>query len=79
MIERADGAVVAVEVKGTASPGTDHLKHLAWMRDHLDTVSPDTFRAGVLLHTGPRSLKVGDHLYSTPIDTLWHPTATRHN
>ncbi len=79
VIERADGAVVAVEVKGTASPGTDHLKHLAWMRDHLDTVSPDTFRAGVLLHTGPRSLKVGDRLYSAPIDTLWHPTATRHN
>ena len=79
VIERADGAVVAVEVKGTASPGTDHLKHLAWMRDHLDAVSPDAFRAGVLLHTGPRSLKVGDRLYSAPIDTFWRPTATRHN
>ncbi len=79
VIERADGAVVAVEVKGTASPGTDHLKHLAWMRDHLDAVSPDAFRAGVLLHTGPRSLKVGDRLYSAPLDTLWRPTATRHN
>ena len=79
VIERADGAVVAVEIKGTASPGTDHLKHLAWMRDHLDAVSPDAFRAGVLLHTGPRSLKVGDRLYSAPIDTLWRPTATRHN
>ena len=29
VIERADGAVVAVEIKATASPGTDHLKHLA--------------------------------------------------
>ncbi len=76
VIERADGAVVAVEIKSTASPGTDHLKHLAWMRDHLDTVSADAFRAGVLLHTGPRSLKVGDRLYSAPLDTLWHPTAT---
>ncbi len=45
----------------------------------LDTMSPDTFRAGVLLHTGPRSLKVGDRLYSAPTDTLWRPTATRHN
>ncbi len=79
MIERADGAVVAVEIKATASPGTDHLKHLAWMRDHLDTVSPDAFRAGVLLHTGPRGLKVGDRLYSAPLDTLWHPTAAHHN
>ena len=79
VIERADGAVVAVEIKGTASPGTHHLKHLAWMRDHLDAVSPDAFRAGVLLHTGPGSLKVGNRLYSAPIDTLWRPTATRHN
>ena len=71
VIERADGAVVAVEVKATASPGPDHLKHLAWLRDRLDTASPDTFRAGVLLHTGPRSLKVGDRLYSAPIDVLW--------
>ena len=46
------------------------------MRDHLDTVSPGTFCAGVLLHTGPRSLRVGDRLYSAPIDTLWHPTVT---
>ena len=41
------------------------------MRDRLDDVSPDTFRAGVLLHTGPRSLKVGDRLYSAPIGVLW--------
>ncbi len=79
VIERADGAVVAVEVKSTASPGADHLKHLAWMRDRLDAMSPDTFRAGVLLHAGPRSLKVGDRLYSAPIDTLWRPTATRYD
>ena len=77
VIERADGAVVAVEVKATASPGAAHLKHLAWLRDHLDAVSPDAFRAGVLLHTGPRSLKVGDRLYSVPIDTLWRQPGTR--
>ena len=79
VIERADGAVVAVEIKGTASPGIDHLKHLAWMRDYLDHVSPDAFRAGVLLHSGSRSLKVGDRLYSAPLDALWRPTETRHN
>ena len=77
VIERADGVVVAVEVKATASPGAAHLKHLAWLRDHLDAVSPDAFRAGVLLHTGPRSLKVGDRLYSVPIDTLWRQPGTR--
>ena len=73
VMERADGAVVAVEVKLTASPGHDHLKHLAWLRDRLDAASPGTFRSGVLLHTGDRSLKVGDRLYSAPLDALWRP------
>lgn len=71
VMERSDGAVVAVEVKATASPGPDHLRQLVWLRDRLDEVSPGTFRAGVLLHTGERSLRVGDRLYSGPIDVLW--------
>ncbi|MCY3924009.1 MAG: ATP-binding protein [bacterium] len=71
VIERSDGAVVAVEVKATASPGPDHLRHLVWLRDRLDEASPGTFRAGVLLHTGERRLRVGDRLCSSPIDVLW--------
>ena len=71
VLERSDGAVVAVEVKATASPGPDHLRQLVWLRDRLDEASPGTFRAGVLLHSGERSLRVGDRLYSSPIDALW--------
>ena len=71
VIERSDGAVVAVEVKATASPGPDHLRQLVWLRDRLDEASPGTFRAGVLLHSGERSFRVGDRLYSSPIDVLW--------
>ena len=54
VIERADGAVLAIEVKLTASPAPDHLKHLVWLRERLDASAPDTFRAGVLLHTSDR-------------------------
>ncbi len=75
VVERSDGAVVAVEVKATASPGPDHLRQLVWLRDRLDEVSPGTFRAGVLLHSGERSLRVGDRLYSSPIDVLWRSDA----
>ena len=71
VVERSDGAVVAVEVKASASPGPDHLRQLVWLRDRLDEASPGTFRAGVLLHTGERSLRVGDRLYSSPVDVLW--------
>ena len=73
VLERSDDAVVAVEVKLTASPGQGQLKHLAWLRDRLDAASPGVFRAGVLLHAADRSHKVGDRLYSAPIDVLWRP------
>lgn len=71
VIERPSGAVVAVEVKATGSPTSRMLSHVAWLRDRLDKVEPEAFRAGVLLHTGPQTLKVGDRLYLAPIDSLW--------
>ena len=71
VLERADGPVVAVEIKATASPHPDHLRHVAWLRDRLDDAAPGLFRAGVLLHTGKQGFKLGDRLYSLPLDTLW--------
>lgn len=67
-----DGSVVGVEVKASQSPAPSGLSHVAWLRDRLDAVSPGAFRAGVLLHTGPQHVKVGDRLFMAPIDTLWH-------
>ena len=72
VLERSDGAVVAVEVKATASPRASDLRHVAAVRDRLDTAEPGAFRAGILLHTGPNTLPLGDRLLSTPINTLWH-------
>ncbi len=71
ILERRDGAVVAVEIKATSSPSSGHLRHVRWLRDKLDSAAPGTFRAGVLLHTGPQSLTVGDRLYLRPISMLW--------
>lgn len=71
MLERSDGAVVAVEIKTTSSPRADHLKHVAWLRDRLDVAAPGTFKAGVLLHTGQQRHKIGDRLSVCPIDVLW--------
>ena len=71
VLERRDGAVVAVEVKATSSPTAGHLHHVGWFRDKLDSAAPGTFRAGVLLHTGPQSLTVGDRLHLRPISMLW--------
>ena len=71
VLERRDGAVVAVEVKATSSPTAGHLRYVRWLRDKLDYAVPGTFRAGVLLHTGPQSLTVGDRLHLRPISMLW--------
>lgn len=71
VIERADGAVVAIEVKATASPRATDLRHLAALRDRLDTAEPGSFRAGVLLHTGSGAFTINDRLHSAPIEVLW--------
>lgn len=71
VIERADGAIVAVEIKATSSPSVDQLRHVTWLRDRLDSASPGAFRAGVLLHTGNQQFTVGDRLQIRPLDTLW--------
>lgn len=71
VIERADGAIVAVEVKATGSPRAEQLRQVAWMRDRIDAVDPGAFRAGILLHTGEQHLTVGDRLHLRPIDSLW--------
>ena len=75
VLERHDGAVVAVEVKATASPRAADLRHVAALRDRLDATEPGAFRAGILLHTGPGMLRFGDRLHSAPIDALWRVPA----
>ncbi len=72
VLERADGALAAVEVKATGSPSENHLKPLQWLRDRLDRTAPGQFRIGVLLHTGPHCHRAGDRLWLAPINTLWN-------
>lgn len=71
VLERADGRIVGVEIKASASPAPSQTGNLAWLRDLMDRTEPGSFAAGVLLHTGPHALKLGDRLYLLPIDRLW--------
>ena len=72
VLERADGALAAIEVKATGSPSENHLKPLRWLRDRLDSSAPGLFRIGVLLHSGPHCHRVGDRLWLVPINALWN-------
>ena len=73
ILERGDGAVIAIEIKATTSPSGRHTKSLEWLRDKVDTVTPGAFRAGYLLHTGEHRLRLSDRIYLRPISALWTP------
>lgn len=61
------GQVIAVEVKASAAPEARDARHLHWLREELG----DRFVAGVILHTGPGSYRLGERVQAAPISTLW--------
>ena len=67
LAELAGGRLVGFEVKADAAPSPDAARHLATLRD----LYPETFVAGIVLHTGPRAYGLGDSLFAVPISSLW--------
>ena len=67
ILEHADGRIVAVEVKGTRSPGEGDLRGLRFLRDRLGA----RFHHGFLLTAAPEALRVGDRIAALPVDALW--------
>lgn len=67
LAELAGDRVVAFEVKATAAPARADGAHLAWLRDRLG----ERFVAGVVLHTGPRTIPLGERIAAAPIAALW--------
>ncbi len=65
--ELAGERLIGIEIKAGASPTAEDAKHLAWLRDELG----ERFVAGVVLHTGPRQIKLGERIVAAPICTLW--------
>lgn len=71
VMEFADGAVVAIEVKASTSFSAKQFTGLAKLRD----VVGDRFVAGVVLNTGRDGYRYADRLYGLPVGALW---AARH-
>lgn len=65
--ERRSGKVAGVEVKLTATPTAAQARHLSAMRDQLG----ERFTVGVLLHTGPQALPLGDRIWALPFSAIW--------
>lgn len=69
LAEAPDGRVVGIEIKSTSAPTARDALHLAWLRDNLGAA----FVAGVVFHTGPRPIALGERLHALPIATIWGP------
>lgn len=67
LAELGGGQIIGIEIKATASPGSDDARHLVWLRDRLG----DGFIHGIVLHTGPRVYALGDRMTAAPISVLW--------
>lgn len=67
LVERADGRVVGLEVKSSASIQPRDFKGLQGLSESLG----DTFHRGVVLYTGTEVLPFGPKMWAVPISGLW--------
>ena len=67
VVERDDGAVVAVEIKAGTHASGSAFTGLAKLRDKIGAA----FRVGVVFHMGERGHHFDDRLIALPIDQLW--------
>jgi predicted AAA+ superfamily ATPase len=67
IMERADGAVAAIEVKASNTVTPADFAAMQALRDQLG----QRFRAGVVLCLGDRIVPFGDRLWLVPLPALW--------
>lgn len=67
LLERANGEVVGIEVKSSATPRVGDASGLALLRDALG----DRFKLGLVVHTGTDTVPLGDRVWAAPIASLW--------
>ena len=67
VLEKTDGSMAGVEVKGGATVGASDFAALQELRDQLGK----RFRAGVVLYQGEQVVPFGDKLWLAPLPLLW--------
>jgi predicted AAA+ superfamily ATPase len=66
IVERADGCVVAIEVKLTRTVADDDVRHLRWLNDKLG----DRLLESVIVTTGPDAYRRSDQVAVVPLALL---------
>ncbi|WNM27690.1 ATP-binding protein [Demequina capsici] len=67
VLERADGMVIAIEVKAGEQVKRSQLSPLVALRDRLGS----SFAAGIAFHTGNVGYEADDRIHALPIERLW--------
>lgn len=67
VLEREDGAVVAIEVKASERVDAAQFRSLGKLREALGS----RFLGGVVLHLGRHAYTHDDRLHALPVDRLW--------
>jgi uncharacterized protein len=67
VLELGSGDVAGVEIKTAASVQPSDFAGLRYLRDKLGP----SFKSGVVLYTGKRTLSFGDRLAAVPLSGLW--------
>jgi predicted AAA+ superfamily ATPase len=67
ILERADGQIVAIEVKSRATITGHDYRWLLKLRER----SGSRFLAGVVIHPREQTIPLGDRLWALPIAALW--------
>jgi predicted AAA+ superfamily ATPase len=67
VLERADGQIVAIEVKARTTIASQDYKWLIKLRERCGS----RFVAGVVVHPREQTIPLGDRLWALPLGALW--------
>ncbi len=65
--EGPGGQILGIEIKSSSTPTRNDARHLEWLRDKIG----EQFTAGIVFHTGPRRINLGDRIEALPINCIW--------
>ncbi len=72
LLEDARGRIVGIEVKASATVGSQDFKGLKTLAE----ATGDRFLRGIVLYTGRESIPYGSSLHALPVDALWRAGAS---
>jgi uncharacterized protein len=67
LVERADGALLGIEIKAATTVTKDDFKHMMWFQGNI---ARDSLFTGVILYTGDKVASFGENLWALPFNIL---------